>query len=198
MAERIPRIITRGTKTFMILLYKKFCTHWVPFAPSAASRFLLIDSILLLRARSNLSACTTSNVHDHVSLPGPTTLPLRRVVFILHDNVFMPNAWVNNDLILIFIQTLVHGLTTNFVIGLDLYTSILPSIRLQVINQVVLIGWLMISVHLFFNRIVICGLDHWATSAPSVFSCPASHGDSSIARSIPGTSQPLSVHVGYW
>ena len=110
----------RGTKTFIILLYKKFCTPCVPFAPSAASRFLLIEAILLLSARSNLSACTISNVQDQMSFPGLTTVPLIIAVLILHTNVFIPNAWVNSELILIFIQTFVHGLTTKLVIGFDL------------------------------------------------------------------------------
>ena len=119
----------------MTLLYKKFCTPCAPFAASAASRFLLMDSILLLRARSNLSACIISNVHDQISLV-MFTFPIPTVEgLILHTKVLFPKAWVNNDFILIFTPTLVPGLTTKLVIGLELYTSRFCCVRLQLRNH---------------------------------------------------------------
>lgn len=190
-------MMTRGTNTFMIVLNKKFCAHWTPFAHSAASRFWLIDSILLLKAKSNLSACTISNVLDRTSFPGMTTFPLIIDVSIVHSNVFVPSACVKSDLILIFTPTLVAGLTTKLVIGLDVYTGRFCSVRTQERNHESVIAWLTISVHLFLKRMVSCGLDHWAIIPPLRFSCPGIPGDSSIARSIPCTSPPMSVQSAY-
>lgn len=191
---------TRGTNTFMILLYKKFCTPCTPFAPSAASRFWLMDSILLLSARSNLSACTTSKVHDRVSFPGPTILPTSIEVFTVHFNVLIPNSSVKIGWILIFIPTLVPGLTTKFVIGFEVYTLRFCCVRVQIRNPGLLMDWLIVSVHLFLKMILSCGLDHWAINPPLIFSCQGRPGDSSIARSIPGTSSPIFWHceLGYW
>ena len=109
------------TSTFMILLNRKFCKPCVHFAPSAASRFLLMDDMLLLSARSNLSACMISNCHDRVLLVGykVSVTPPIRVGCIVHTMVFIPNDWVKMDLILMFTPILVPGLTTKLVIGLD-------------------------------------------------------------------------------
>ncbi len=108
-----------GTNTFMILLNKKFCTPCVPVAPSAASRFLFMVSMLWLNARSNLSDFTTSNVPVRVLFAAFTSPPLIAHALILQTTVLAPKAWVNMDLILIFTPTLVHGLTTKLVIALD-------------------------------------------------------------------------------
>lgn len=129
-----------GTKTFMMVLNKKFCTPCAPLAASAASRFLLIDSILLLKARSNLSAFTTSNVPDQLLFPATTSFPSRSDVSIVQSNVLVPNAWVKRDFSLIFTPTLVPGLTTKFTSGLDLYTLRFCSFRVQERNHVVVIG----------------------------------------------------------
>ncbi|MEI8008113.1 MAG: hypothetical protein WCI00_01350 [bacterium] len=48
-----------------------------------------------------------------------------------------------------------------------------------------------ISIHLFWKRIVSCGLDDWAINPPVAYSCQGIPGDPSIARSIPETSAPL-------
>gem|GEM_PF-1893292 len=114
MAESIQSMMISGTSTFIMLLNKKFCSHCVPVAHSAASRFLFIDAILLLKARSNLSASTISNVADQVLLLAATSVyPLLTPGLMLHVMVFCPKDWLNIDLILMLIPTFVHGFTTN-------------------------------------------------------------------------------------
>ena len=121
----------RGTSTFIIVLNTKFCTPCVHFAPSAAFRFLLIDWMLVLNARSNLSAFTTSNVPDHSLLLALTSLYPAILGVILQTMVLTHNACEKSGFMLIFTPTFVPGLTTKLVIGLELYILRFCSCRVQ-------------------------------------------------------------------
>lgn len=129
-------MMINGTRTFMILLYKKFWSACVHFAPSAASRFLLIVSTLLLSARSNLSALTTSNVHVHILLLAisPTEVVPKRLGVMVHTIVFLPTASVKIGFILMLTQSLPQVTILNSCRMLELYTFIFCSDRLQLRN----------------------------------------------------------------
>ncbi len=141
--------MTRGTSTFIRVLVIKFNNPCVPLAPSATFRFLLIGAILVLSARSNLSAFTISNVPDQVLLAGLTSGYHAMPGVILHTNVLTPNAWVKIGCILILIPTFVPGLTTKFEMVEELYTLRFCSVRLQERNHGLLIDQMTGSVHLF-------------------------------------------------
>ena len=150
----------RGTRTFIILLYTKFCNHCVPAAHSAASRFLLIEDILSLRARSNLFASTISKFPTQVLLPVFPSVMLMTLGWMLQVIDLLPNAWVKIDLILILIPSFVPELTTRLVMGLEVYTSIPFPDRTQVRNHEPISCLFTSSFPLFFKTMLICGLDH--------------------------------------
>lgn len=148
-------MMTSGTRTFMILLNRKFCTPCVPVAPSAASRFLLIGSMLVLSARSNLSAFTISTVAVRQSFAVFLSSYGTISGYSLQSTTLVPNAWVKRELSLIFIPTLVPGLTTKLVMGLDSYILRFCSCRVQVRNPGFVIDLLNISFPLFLKRMLI-------------------------------------------
>ena len=194
MAERIPMTMISGTNTFMILSNKKLVSPWVPFAPSGVSRFFCIPWMLVLNARSNLSAVTTSKAHDQILLLGFTSAMLPGL--ILHTMVFVHNACVKRGLILIFTPILVPGLSAKLVIALELYMFMFCSFRVQERNPGGRTVFTAVS-HLFLNKISIPGLDHCAIRFPFTLLAPGNPGDSSIVISTPGTSAPIHMHDAY-
>lgn len=175
-------IIIKGTKTFISLSKTKFCNHWVQSAPSADSKWSLIDSILVLRARSNLSALTISKVHDHTSLFVSTLGIHATRVLSLHSTVFTHNAWVKIGKSEIFVHIFVHGLMANWVSNLEVYTVIFFSFQVQDKNHAGTLFLFTKVSHLFWKRIVIFGRDHWERRLL------LRAGDSLIAISTPATS----------
>lgn len=177
-----------GTRTFMILLKTKFCNHCVHLAHSAASRCSRIEEILLLSARSNLSASTTSNAPVHILLVGMSPAAWRSEGVIAQTSVFPHNAWAKIPSILIAIHSLLHELMTNDLMALDLYTAIFFSARVHSKNPSSSIAWSSDVSHLFLKSICISGRDHCAMMPVANISCQIIPLVSLIAISTPGVS----------
>ncbi|MEI7919383.1 MAG: hypothetical protein WCH65_04195 [bacterium] len=80
---------------------------------------MLIGSILVLKARSNLLASTISNEPDQ-TLFAVLTSPNHQIEGkTVQISDFFPNAWVKREDILIFTPTFVPAFTIKLVMGLD-------------------------------------------------------------------------------
>lgn len=186
----MPMTTIKGTKKLMTLEKTKFCTHWVPNAPSAASRFHLIDSMLLSIARSNLSALMMLNFFSHILF----AFCWSGANVILQEIVLFHNDWVKTELIWSVYAILVHGLMIKEEMAGDVYTLIFCSSRIQLRNPAQTSSVSIIFVPLFLSEIVMIGLDHWA-------SMDAPQGNplnvDKISMSVPLKSGLLCVQIGW-